>query len=144
MRGTLKALSFGLILAGCAALAARPAQAVNYWPTSSPYACTWSKPNASNPNVIDHGVSTIKFVNMVGAGPYGAEFQRAGRLQTTYPGGAVSDVGVNLWWDWSLGENIFNPLLTDTGIQCRLRTSNLGHTLVIDLCNNGAVQNCTQ
>ncbi len=143
MRGTLKALSFGLILAAGAALAARPAEAVNYWPTATPYACTWSKPNAANPNVIDQGVSTVKFANMVGAGPYGAEFQRAGRLQTTYPGGAVSDVGVNLWWDWPTGENYFS-LATANGITCRLRTSNQGHTLIFDFCNNGAIQNCTQ
>ena len=143
MRGTLKALSFGLVLVGGAALAARPAQAVNYWPTASAYACTWSKPNAANPNVIDHGVSTVKFINLVGAGPYGAEYQRAGRLQTTYPGGAVVELGVNLWWDWPISENQF-ILQTDNGINCRLRTSNLGHALVFDLCNNGAVQNCTQ
>jgi hypothetical protein len=143
MRGTLKALSLTLVLVGGAALAARPAQAVNYWPTASPYACTWSKPNAANPNVIDHGVSTVKFANMVGAGPYGAVYQRAGRLQNTYPGGAMTDVGVNIWWDWPVGENVF-LLSTDTGINCRLRTSNYGHTLIFDLCSNGAVQNCVQ
>lgn len=143
MRGTVKALSFALVLVGGAALAARPAEAVNYWPTASPYACTWSKPNATNPNVLDRGVSLVKFANLVGAGPYGAEFQRAGRLQTTYAGGAFSDLGVNLWWDWPIGENQF-LLVTDNGIQCRLRTSNLGHTLIFDLCNNGTVQNCTQ
>ncbi len=143
MRRTVKALSFALVLVGGAALAARPAEAINYWPTASPYACTWSKPNPANPSVLLQGVSTVKFANLVGAGPYGADYQRAGRLQTTYPGGAVSDVGVNLWWDFMTGENYFQ-LATDSGVQCRLRTSNLGHTLIFDFCNNGAVQNCTQ
>ncbi len=144
MLGTLKAFSLTLVLVGGAALAARPAVAVNYWPTASPYACTWSKPNAANPNVIDRGVSTVKFINMVGAGPYGAEYQRAGRFQTTYPGGAVTEFGVNLWWDWPTGENVFYPFLLNNGIQCRLRTSSSGHNLAFDLCNNQAVQNCTQ
>ncbi|HXU34096.1 MAG TPA: hypothetical protein VN851_26280 [Thermoanaerobaculia bacterium] len=144
MRGTVKALSLGLILVGGAALAARPAEAVNYWPTANAYACTWSKPNASNPNVIDRGVSTVKFVGMAGVPPLGANYERAGRFQTTYPGGAVTDFGVTLWWDWPTGDNVFYPFLLDNGIQCRLQTSNSGHTLIFDLCNNQAVQNCTQ
>ncbi len=143
MRASAQALSLALLLAGGASLAARPAQAVNYWPTGTPYACTWSKPNPAT-GAIDHGVSIVQFLGMVGAGQFGADFQRAGTLQTTYAsGGTPNSVGVNLWWDWPIGENQF-LLATSTNIQCRLRTSNLGHTLIFDLCNNGAVQNCSQ